>query len=62
MQNPKYKAMVDSGAKKMPSTFDVVTVRNRNFSSEMKLKSLISQVSKVHAYTEYHCFFCRGLV
>lgn len=60
MSNPQYKSMVDSGAKKMPSRFDVATVRNRGFGGEMTLKNLIHAVQKAHKYSAYHCFFCRG--
>ncbi len=41
-------------------SFDVVTVRNRWFSSGTNLKDVIAQISKVHKYSVYHCFFCRS--
>jgi hypothetical protein len=38
----------------------ILRVRNRGFGGEMTLKNLIHAVQKVHKYSAYHCFFCRG--
>lgn len=46
-------------AKRKP--MDIITVRNRRFSTDPTLKEIIYTMSK-HGfkYEEYHCSFCRG--
>ena len=56
----KYAGRKGYNNTKVINAFDVLTIRNRVFSGDVKLKAALTAVRQVHAYTTVHCFFCRS--
>jgi hypothetical protein len=41
--------------------FDILTIRNRFYSSSMTLEEVMKEIRKLgHRYLEIHCSFCRA--
>jgi len=56
----KYAGKKGYNNTKVINTFDVLTIRNRAFSGDVLLTTALQAVTRVHAYTIVHCFFCRS--
>lgn len=42
--------------------FDVLTIRNRWWSSDVTLKNTLEAVSRIRVYPVVHCYFCRSFI